>query len=261
LDVLVVVAEDLGYLARPQSDPSTRTDVRLVVTLLRRLLVHGDYRRAWRLVMGNKREPRITARDPEPIVRNVPDPTWVQYLYAGGADVSGTHHNGMAMFNMPKAVAEAGRPFGIEYVAPEVGVSELREFTLNQFLKSTSIRVADNRITRQEVISYVANKLGGAHLDPRRNKPREQVISQLVDHGHIVVAGLPGIYFEVLSMASDLARSEDAQALVSAVWANVAVEMHEPDRIYFREWFKGDWVHTTFTRTPAVHGEPRSTTD
>lgn len=258
IDLVTVVAEDLRYLARPTQDQPTRTDVRLIATVLRRLLLHGDYGRAWRL-MGNTGEPSLRARDPEPMMRSVPNPMWIHYVYAGGYSFGGANHQGLGMVVVP-ASEQAGREaFGVNsWDDIQLHHSVTRTYNLSAYLGSTCIQIATNKIKRGELLRYVANKLGGAHLDRKRSKARDQELSVLLDRGQLCVAGLPGPYFEVLTMAWDLARSDHAHQLVQAVMERFPPEMDEPDRVYLREGFDGGWTWLTMepTRVPDVSTKP-----
>lgn len=232
----------------------TRTDVRLIATVLRRLLLHGDYGRAWRL-MGNQGEPSLRAMDPEPSVSDVPNPMWIHYAYAGGSSPSRARYAGLAVVVVPGAEHKGREAFGAA-TQGDVGQrhSVRRTYKLTAYLRSTCIQIAVNKINRGDLLHYVTNKLGGAHLDRKRTTDRDRRLSDLLDRGHLVVAGLPGPYFEVLTMAADLAHSDDARRFVDAVMRRYPPEMDEPDRIYLREGFDGPWTSMPLGAEPVTGG-------
>jgi hypothetical protein len=67
-------------------------------------------------------------------------------------------------------------------------------------------------VRRHLVIKYVANKLGGIHLDPKRDlKKDEEVGFSLLDQiaDTYQVAGKQAIYFELLSIGQSISASPD----------------------------------------------------
>jgi hypothetical protein len=63
---------------------------------------------------------------------------------------------------------------------------------------------------RREIIQYVANKLGGAHYDERRDE-RERLLDYAQEA--YKVADKKPIYFELLSTGQKLVRSPDIERL------------------------------------------------
>lgn len=166
VDLVTVVAEDLRFLARPVQDQVTRTDVRLIATVLRRLLLHGDYSTAWRL-MGNEGEPSLRAMDPEPMVRDVPDPMWIHYAYAGGSSPSRARHAGLSMVIVPAAEHKGREAFGsTAWDDLRIRHSVRRTYKLTAYKRSTCIQIASNKIKRQDLLHYVAKQTGWSPSRP-----------------------------------------------------------------------------------------------
>ena len=89
-----------------------------------------------------------------------------------------------------------------------------RDLSLRKFLASASVVTRGRLISRHLVIKYVANKLGGIHLDPKRdlNKDDEQsfhLLDAIADTYQI--AGKQAIYFELLSIGQSIAASPDIE--------------------------------------------------
>jgi hypothetical protein len=78
-------------------------------------------------------------------------------------------------------------------------------------MEAPAVCVRGKLIARRAVVKYVANKLGGAHIDPRRTGPYA-VLESAVD---VTLLGKPAVYFELLSIGQALANSEDAERFVA----------------------------------------------
>jgi hypothetical protein len=91
---------------------------------------------------------------------------------------------------------------------------------LDEYLASTCVVVNGSPITRPHVVKFVANRLGGAHFDPRREKPRKREADEslfaLIDRA-MQVARLPVVYYELLSIGQSLVSSEDVNRLLSSL--------------------------------------------
>jgi len=84
---------------------------------------------------------------------------------------------------------------------------------LREFANSPAVIVRGTPIPRRTTIKYVANKLGGAHFDPRRENNDEGAMYELLDKAStIALLGKPAIYFELLSAGQALANAADIQA-------------------------------------------------
>ena len=137
---------------------------------------------------------------------------------------------------------------------------ERRDYSVNQFLGSPAVIIGLHLITRAEVIDYVANKQGGAHFDARRTKQREKVLADLLDDDQIFVGGLSGIYFEILSMAHELALSPHARTVISQVRGLLKVDSDEENLLRFREGFRGAWNSTRMSPRPPGEDSGATTT-
>src|SRR5438132_14423240 len=155
--VIQTVAEDLRFLRKEWDDSVSDWSLRRSSGTLRRLLVEGAYARAWRL-SGSSGEPKVEAPD---LMRSLTriDHAHVTYAQAGGATSHGmtvTQVIELDFAMSPEQIAEEYRR------GPQPASSE---FGLSQFIESICVIYKGVRITRRGVIQYVANKLGGVHLD------------------------------------------------------------------------------------------------
>lgn len=107
----------------------------------------------------------------------------------------------------PERIAERAR----------AGQPPRRAFSLSQFLASPGMVVNGEIIKRREVITYVANKLGGTHFDPTR-RADERAYFLLDDVlGDIRIADRRAPYLELLSIGQAVAASSDARELRSLI--------------------------------------------
>jgi hypothetical protein len=149
VELFKIVADDLEYLHTEwNSDPSDTT-LRHGSVALRRLLLENQIQTAWRDsgILG-----RIT----------IPAPNLDKLINSDRGVVAG--FAGGAHFKDVYAKLGIIRDESIQSRLPSREPKD-EQYRLNKFLEATGLYFARRRIKRREVISYVANKLGGAHLD------------------------------------------------------------------------------------------------
>jgi hypothetical protein len=223
LDRLLVVGSDLEFLrgvAQREGLPS-HTEVRLMASILRRLLVDDQIHKVWRLM---KPEPPIrltvTATDLDTALASWPG-EWIRYAWAGGLAAPNFAHTGAIFSVVPAAAAkeyanaeELIRSRGLE-VQPR-----FRTMRLDEWLRSTCVMIqtVDDGlvgISRRTVVRYIANHKGGVHFDPnraiqspkpgKRRERRKLLEVALLDHGLLRVGHLSGPEFEIAAMAKSVA--------------------------------------------------------
>jgi hypothetical protein len=98
--------------------------------------------------------------------------------------------------------------------------SDDEHYKLGKYLKSTGLYFMRRRITREDVIKYVANKLGGAHLDFDTQEPTYEALENANVNFNIM--GKTGVFFELLSIGQLLTNSPSIAKLVE----RLNVEVH-----------------------------------
>jgi hypothetical protein len=202
-----IVGEDLRYLLS-RGESLAEDALRRDSVVLRRLLVDEDFARAWKLAKLEGR-PVVAAPRLEDILDHKYLGTKVNLALAGGGQYFG--------------ICAA---LGILYEGHvEQDLLEFSEhtFALEEFSRSTAIYAGGKRVSRAEVIQYVANKLGGAHFSTTRKSHHEsfEALDRHLDRFYI--EGIPGlvginaVYFELLSICQLLGRSDAALKLVRAI--------------------------------------------
>jgi hypothetical protein len=207
LDLIRVTAEDLRYLDS-RGDSLDESAVRRDSVVLRRLLVEGDLFRAWKAA-GLAEKPRVVAPRLEYYLDHKANRRKINLGLAGGGQYFGVQA-ALGIINE-----------GTEPVELDGDINPLEfSFTLSAFTRAASIYAEGVAVSRAEVILYVANKLGGAHLSSRRRGSHAKAFSVLDRNmarfnfeGVSGLNGMNAVYFELLSIGQLLGKSTDAQRL------------------------------------------------
>lgn len=216
-ELVRTVLADLKYL-RDEWDEAIEEDaLRRNSPVLRRLLIEGDYSRAWRAV-GLAKEPRIKSFDMAAQVQGL-TPERISFAQHGGANYNGMRVLGATAYSGVLSDAEmkarAERTLAM--------VNNMAQCGLTEFMKQTCMFVGGRGaglpalpVTRHQLIKYVANKRGGAHYDTSRSPLNKSEMVYLALDGVFkmgsCVAELQSAYFELLSIGRAIADSDDAQA-------------------------------------------------
>jgi hypothetical protein len=256
LERLVVTCDDLAFLRQLSRDKlPSHTEVRIVAGMLRRLLIDGggELFKVWRHISSRVEAKGIVA----PLTVEARDlgaflamwnHDWVFHAWAGGAKFSGgARHSLLCLYKVPKEVHE---PYGsTEAFVEAQGLPQhppLATFKLAQWLDTPGAAIQTDHglfvISRKSIISYVANRKGGVHFDPRRNlsprspnKRRRTAEHQLLDHGLLRVGHLSGPEYEVMSVAQVLADADWASELIR-IGNEVAPKEFGGDPMELRFW-------------------------
>lgn len=206
-DLIQIVAKDINHLRRSWDGTIDDDTLRRDSVILRRLLVDDDLNKAWK-ASGFISGIYIVAPRVEFFLDSY-EASRIEFLIAGGGYYHGLYI-ALAMDNLGNSPIKL--PANIN--------PQEHKFKLKEFVAATSIYVERTRISRQELIQYVANKLGGAHLDFSREKKqarKHQILDRNIDRFKIQVEGYPPltgkntVYFELLSIGQLLARSSDIE--------------------------------------------------
>lgn len=244
-----IVRDDLVFLRSLNYCRPSRTDVRIASSILRRLLHEEMFFVAWQIA-GLEGEPSISAVDLQTMVADLP-PRYIHYAYAGGAKTEGAHHQGYVLLVVP---AEEAKTEGHEQVSKRVAKlikqPTVRGFLLAEFLHSPSVISGEARVSRLQVVRYVANKLGGVHWDNKRGEWTDPIGSRqrLLDENHMIVGRLTGPLYEVLSIAQAISTSSDTTRLIERVGEIAPEEEQSTNVLRFREGRIGNYVEQTFAQ-------------
>lgn len=212
-ELLCVVSEDLDFLFKEWNQDIDDASLRRSSPVLRSLLIDGLLGRAAREV---GREIRILA----PAICKVlteDELKSMQFYQAGGAKHKGVELQAVTF--TARIPSEQEMKASFDRTRGAIGKSYPEK--LGIFLKQTSIAIDGVLINREEVIKYVANKLGGAHYDSSRVQPAglNQVSLEgkyaLLDkvRAGVFMADKNAVYYELLSIGQRLVNSRDVSHL------------------------------------------------
>jgi hypothetical protein len=199
--LLHTARSDIEYLGDNWGKRVDNDTLRRGSTILRRLLLNGDLQKAW-LAIGMIKEPHIIAPNLDLVIQSGQGSRIVSAL-AGGGEYDGTYVR-LAVLNKGStsiAIPDEAREF---------------KFGLHGFVESTGIYLQGRKIKRKHIIKYVAEKLGGAHLDFKRTTQNNGDVYLLLDANvdHYQVLDKNGIYFELLSIGQRMACAPDIQEFI-----------------------------------------------
>jgi hypothetical protein len=137
--------------------------------------------------------------------------TGVVHAQAGGAERGGLTIQGMSVWNRALSPEE----IKARYEAGKRKQEEVRALKLSTWLSETSVIVAGVRATRRDVIKFVANKLGGVHLDPKRSAADKSYGALDAARASVQLADLDAVYHELSSIGQQFATSADIRAMVA----------------------------------------------
>ncbi|AXH98453.1 hypothetical protein DV702_01255 [Sporosarcina sp. PTS2304] len=198
---LRVVLEDLQYLANDWKEGIEESKIRRDSVILRRLLVNGDYGNAWRLCGYNK-SPKLRV----PIKDNIKEDSLIFYQDGGGSS-NGIEIQNFAVYN--------------EVLNPDTKISKIdnvkQTLHLDQFLNSDCLVYKGIRYNRQQIIKFVCNKTGGAHISSNKNKdPKDDSLYDLIDD-ELNILSKNVVYYEMLSIGQSLVNSKDIYKLIKKI--------------------------------------------
>lgn len=216
LDFIRMTASDIKFLETAARPTATDDELRRLSVTLRSLLVYEHIRKTWKLLGLEPKSPTILA----PKLRTdfiAPD----DFALAGGAELPGLELGQVSFSNRYMPIEEM-----IE-MAKTVTLGDMSfAFPLSEYLVSCSIFTKGRRVSRQQIVLYVAHKKGGAHWDTRRkdDEASYKALDALGDiriggsydaAGNVVDKSKQPIFFEVLSIGQQVFRSPDIQRLIA----------------------------------------------
>jgi hypothetical protein len=182
--------EDLRHIAKEAGPNADDHQLRRVSVQLRQLLVDDYLIRSWRLLQLEPKAPTIIAPRLRPEQYGSED-----FAVAGGGMVGGL----------------------------AVGALHIADF-----MQSCAVYVKGRKVSRKQLVQYVANKKGGAHLDGSRKNDEEaySALDNVTDavqvKGDEKLSPKNTIYLELLSIGQNLTQSPDIQRFMEAAEAALA---------------------------------------
>jgi len=213
-DLLQIVASDIRMLDREWNKQDIDDDnVRRASTSLRMLLVEQRLIQAARSLDF---EIRIMAPATDELLIGA-DLSSMKFFQAGGAKHREMNVMGVQLHDRALSPREIK-----ERYERQKHVATNQPMNVSKFLGQVSFVLEGTRISRDEVIKYVANKIGGAHFDRSRGSSALEKKYALLDKVHSgsyvnVVAGKAPVFYELLSIGQYVGNSRHVQRLASKI--------------------------------------------
>lgn len=208
IKLLETVTKDLTWLSTEWNQDIDNDSLRRASPILRRLLIDRVLQKAARMW---KKQIQIMA----PLVclpetfGNLRD---IEFYACGGAKYKGMIVRSSSLMYSNKPISQQEITKFHEAMKASVGKSPVK---ISVFLKRPSFVIKGTVVNHEEVIKYVANKLGGVHYDSQRRINLLEHKYALMDkvHDRVKLAGKNAIYYEFLSIGRVVINSRDVQEL------------------------------------------------
>lgn len=221
-ELVDVTFADLGHIAKEAGPECDDHQLRRVSVQLRNLLIEDCLVRSWKLLQLQPKSPAIVA----PRLRT-DELGPADFAVAGGGNLGGVSIGGIQ--SMPGRVLS---PDEVKALYEQGKKDTEHAFSVSEYKDSCAIYCSGQKISRRQLVQYVANKKGGAHLDNTRKKD-EQAYSALDSAlkapmvfggrlGQDAKSDLPGknaVYLELLSIGQHLTNSPDVKRFIEAAQA------------------------------------------
>lgn len=210
LDFLKVIAEDLELLRDVWKHDYPEPDIRRGSAILRRLLVDGEYLHAWKMV-GFDKQPSLRAVNLLNLIKGIPESQIIVSL-AMGAHYRDAYWAGVCLAPNNMQIQTHETKFDNSSYPGE------QTYYLSDFLGSSSGIANSKHITRRDVIKYVANVLGGVHINPKQRKEEEKLVARVGKfHKKIQLQNSDGLLIELTAIAQAVGQSNDCTALINKI--------------------------------------------
>ena len=202
-----IVLEELEILNDDfNKDEFQDSRIRNASSILNKLLNEDNLMKAWRINFG-KTFPIVTAPRLEVFINADLKKKLIHGL-AGGANFQGIYY-ALTIFNEG--------PSPIEIHDDKINPHEYK-YKLDDYLEAAGLVLFSKPVSRFTLIRYVANKMGGKHIDFKRSK-KEKVQYEALDLGinFFNINGKNGANLELHSIIQALCNSEDIKKLMEAI--------------------------------------------
>lgn len=188
-----MVRSDLAWLARTFENGSRdHDDLRRASAVVRRLLVDGALQQA-RKQLRAEAQARLAVYPLEQML-DLSDVDGITLVAASGCRIE---HRQLGPFSMNADQFEIPTPLEMDWLP------------LPRFMKSRCLVANGLAVTRQEVVKYIANKLGGVHFQTSRGGTRDGYIQHLEElDGFLIMKPLSVVHLTLLSIIQAVVSSE-----------------------------------------------------
>ncbi len=201
------VYEELLYYQKEWKHDMSDASIRRGSASLRSLLLENKLQLAWKYA-GFEKQPKILAPFLDEYIRNLQIGE-IDFIQAGGAISNAVQIAAVLQLSRILSEEERKRIYN-------KGPFKLKAMKFSDFVNSECIIVKGTAITRIEIVKYVSNKRGGAHLDSKRDQTKklEKKYTLLDGISKIIkVTDRDPVMFELLSTVHYMQNSHDIHKL------------------------------------------------
>jgi len=206
-ELVEVTLEDLRHLAKESVPECADHQLRRVSVELRKLLIDDCLVRSWKLLQLQPKAPIIMAPRLRTVGLGAND-----FAVAGGGTLPG-----VAISNFRERTrALSAEEIKAEYEQERRGIEH--PFSLSDYKESCAVYMRGQKVSRRQLVQYVANKKGGAHLDSKRKKDEAAyaALDAAVESGlWFGPTGKNAVYLELLSIGQNLTRSPNIKRFMN----------------------------------------------
>lgn len=196
-----VVREDLSYLFSSWPSGTIGNDeLRRSSCVLRRLLTYADLHRVWVSVAGKK-----DFVIPSTAIEVLDGKRLAEVDFATASPAESSPGNSVFAVLCYRKIQDGNEPIRL---SPE------RLTPITTYLFEKTLIIDGVAASRNDLVQFVAHKLGGAHFDTVSQKPSEKALRALQQ---FEIWKRPAAMHEMLSYGQQLARSPSAAELLSVL--------------------------------------------
>jgi len=215
-EFLRIIADDLSYITKEWNTKIDDDSLRRDCVVLHKLLIEGNLGKAWRDV-GFVKEPKILT----PVLETIGDRKRADFIQAGGAHYGGIEIRDLEVHtddSLPSEYAQRGPGIFVKKEPPRAR----QPLYLSKFRNDTCIIIKGIEMSREDLIIYITNTLGGKHLDWQREFKKQSKKAAKFEALDSVLktmetANKEPIYYELLSIGQALASSRDILKLIKKI--------------------------------------------
>lgn len=207
-ELLQYVYDELLFIQNNWDNKIEDSNLRRNSNILRELLVNGKLLRAWKEI-GFARQPTIITPTLE-LVIGFFGLEKIVFAMAGEGTFGGATISEFLILNYTMSAEEVK-------ILHDLDKNSDVNMGLAEFLNKPCIIKNSITINRLEVINYVANKLGGTHLDFKRNlkklKEQKYLVLDSIRYSELRIIDKDPIYLQLLSIGQMIANSKSVEKL------------------------------------------------
>ena len=200
-ELIRIVREDLIYVLSSWPRGTIGDDeLRRSSCVLRRLLTYNDLNRVWLSVVGKK-----DLLLPSAAFEIVHPQRLSEVEFATASPAECAPGNTIFSAACYRGIQDGNEP---------IRVMQERKVPLYTYIFEKTLIIEGIGVSRNDLVQFVANKLGGAHFDLVRQKPSDKALNALQQFR---IMDRPAAMHELLSYGQQMSRSDSVASLLASL--------------------------------------------